>query len=46
MLRTYGQGWRHAPKLLKADLPVYYFVEVNSRRDARGEQKCEKSRRL
>jgi len=46
MLRTYGQGRRHAPHLLKAGLPAYHFVEVNSRRNTRGEQKCEKSRRL
>jgi len=46
MLGTYDQGWRHAPYLLKAGLPVYYLVEVNSRKNARGEQKCEESRRL
>jgi len=46
MLGTHGQGWRHAPYLLKAGLPAHYLVEVNSRRNARGEQKCEKSRRL
>jgi hypothetical protein len=34
------------PHLLKVGLPVHYLVEVNSRENARGEQKCEKSRRL
>jgi hypothetical protein len=46
MFGTYGQGRRHAPYLLKAGLPVYYLDEVNSRKNARGEQKCEKSPRL
>jgi hypothetical protein len=46
MLGTYDQGQRHAPYLLKAVLPACYLVEVNSRENARGEQKCEKSRRL
>jgi hypothetical protein len=46
MLGTYGQGRRHSPHLLKAGLPVYYLVEVNSRKNARREQRCEKSRRL
>ena len=32
--------------MVKACLPAHYLVEVNSRRNARGEQKCEKSRRL
>jgi hypothetical protein len=45
MLGT-DQGWRHAPHLLKAGLPAHYLVEVNSRRNARGEQKCEKCQRL
>ncbi len=31
MLRTHGQGRRHAPHLLKASLPAHYLVEVNSR---------------
>jgi hypothetical protein len=46
MLGTYEQGRRHAPYLLKAGLPAHYLIEVNSRRNTRGEQKCEKSRRL
>jgi hypothetical protein len=46
MLGTHGQGRRHVPYLLKAGLPAHYLVEVNSRRNARREQKCEKSRRL
>jgi hypothetical protein len=46
MLGTYGQGRRHAPYLLKAGLPACYLVEVNSRKNVRGEQKCEKSPRL
>jgi hypothetical protein len=46
MLGTHGQGRRHSLHLLKAGLPAYHFVEVNSRRNARGEQKCEKSPRL
>jgi hypothetical protein len=32
--------------MVKAGLPAHYLVEVNSRGNARGEQKCEKSRRL
>ena len=46
MLGGYGQGRRHAPHLLKAGLPAHYLVKVNSRKNARGEQKCKKSRRL
>ena len=46
MFGTYGQGRRHAPHLLKAGLPAHYLVEVNSRKNARGEQKCEKCQRL
>ncbi len=46
MLGTYDQGRRHVPYLLKAGLPAHYLVEINSNRNARGEQKCEKSPRL
>jgi hypothetical protein len=46
MLGNYDQGRRHAPYLLKAGLPAHYLVEINSGKNARGEQKCEKSRRL
>jgi hypothetical protein len=46
MLGTHGQGRRHAPYLLKAGLPAHYLVKVNSRKNARGEQKCEKCQRL
>ena len=46
MVKAGGTPPPPTPHLLKAGLPACYLVEVNSRKNARGEQKCKKSRRL